>query len=655
MYNKTLRAGKSMYYSQKLAENQGKPKGVWKILNESLNRVSTKNNKINEVKVNNHSISDSHEIANSFNIFFSEIAGNIQKDIPPTTSKPEAYISDTNTEFYLSNCSPENIKDIILSLETKNSLDIEDLSTKVLKKVADSIASPLCYIINLSLELGYYPERLKVSRTVPIFKSGQPDDLSNYRPISCLPVISKIFEKVVSKQLFNYLETNNLLYSLHFGFQPFKSTVHPLIHMVHYISKAFNRNEFVIAVFLDLKKAFDLVDHKILLMKLRKIGIGDIALKWFETYLENRKQFVMVDGALSDFATTINISVLQGSILGPLLFLIFINDFHKSNNLLNLHFADDTSALCKGNNLVELSNFMNLELQKIGTWLRANKLAINASKTKIMIFHPKGKIIPDLRFVFNDNDLDGIINPDLIHPLERIHKNSKPHPAFKILGVYFDENLSFDYHSQVVSNKISKSMYSLNKVKKILPTSALISIYYAIIHPHLLYCLPNVSCTSQTNMNSLFIKQKRCIRFIGNAKYNAHTEPLFLSLKILPLPELIAQQCLYFMHSIEYNYAPFSFFNPETFPRNLNLENHSYPLRNLQQFNVSRLNSSWLKRFPLYTFTTAWNELDISLKSISSKIEFKIKLKKYLLGKLEGFVCTRLFCYSCSYDGRVGN
>jgi len=373
-----------------------------------------------------------------------------------------------------------------------------------------------------------------------------------------------------------------------------------------------------------------------------------VAYKWFESYLKDRKQYVMVNGSLSDTYTTINISVLQGSILGPLLFLIFINDMHKSNKLLNLHFADDTTGLCRGKDLVSMVDLVNNELQEIGVWLRANKLAINASKTKIMVFHPKGKIIPDLHFFFNNNDPGRTVNPNLIYPLERINNNSTPCPAYKVLGVFLDENLSFDYHFQALSNKLSKSIYSLNKVKNLLPLSALKSIYYAIIHPYFLYCLPIISCTRQANVTSLYTKQKRCIRSICRAKYNAHTEPLFSQLKILPIPELITQQRLNFLHSIEYDYAPSSFSSMDIFPRNSDIESHAYPLRNLKLFHVPRINSAWLKRFPFFSFTTAWNELDNSLKLTPSKNEFRFELKRILLEKQDGFVCNKLFCYSCS-------
>jgi len=356
----------------------------------------------------------------------------------------------------------------------------------------------------------------------------------------------------------------------------------------------------------------------------------------------------MVNGKISEFFKTINISVLQGSILGPLLFLIFINDMHKSNALLNIHFADDTTGLCKGKNLNVMVPFVNQELQKIGVWLRSHKLSINTGKTKVMIFHPKGKYVdPNLNFVFDNNDLNCSTNPDLIHPVERI-KNSSTCPAYKVLGIFIDENLTFDYHVKSTLNKISKSLFTLNKVKNSLSTTALKSLYYALIHPYFLYCLPVISCSSQKNINMLALKQKRCIRIICKASYNAHTEPLFHLLKILPLADLILQQKLNLMHSIEYGYAPSSFIENKTFPKNSQIDIHPYPLRNINDFFTPRVRNEFLTRFPFYSFPNCWNTLDPTFQSISNKNAFKYSVKQHLLKRLENFICNKLFCYTCS-------
>ena len=212
--------------------NQKDPKVTWKILNESLNRSSSKSSDIKEIKIHDEVISEPSLIANSFNSFFSEIANEIRTKIPVTKTCPDSFIQASNVNFDFIRCNHSIVKEIILTLETKTSLDIDDLNTKVLKKVADLISTPLSHVINLSFDTGVLPVKLKISRTVPVFKTGSSTNLSNYRPISCLPVISKIIEQMVSKQLYFYVFDNNLLYDLQFGFQPGKSTVHPLMHVI---------------------------------------------------------------------------------------------------------------------------------------------------------------------------------------------------------------------------------------------------------------------------------------------------------------------------------------------------------------------------------------------------------------------------------------
>ena len=173
-----------------------------------------------------------------------------------------------------------------------------------------------------------------------------------------------------------------------------------------------------------------------------------------------------------------------------------------------------------------------------------------------------------------------------------------------------------------------------------------LSIYYALVHPHFLYCLPLISCTSLKNINSLI--QRKCIRTIAKARYNAHSEPLYYELKILPFTDLILHQKLSFMHSIAFSYAPPSFYMDPVFPRNSDIEMHQYPLRNRDQFFVPRCKNLFINRFPLYSFTSCWNELDPALSCIASKNEFKYKLKQHFLDRLSNFECNRLFCYTCS-------
>jgi hypothetical protein len=404
LYNKTVRAAKKLYFDKKLESNKSDPKKVWGTLNEALNRPNAKSNLINEILVNGETFRDSKSIANKFNTFFSEIASKVAADIPYTSCKPEDYLNDTDLNFELGAVTPDEILEIAKLIQGKNSYDIDGVNSKLLKKVIHEVAIPLAHIFTLSFKTGSFPERLKVARTCPIYKSGDKDCMNQYRPISCLPVISKLIEKIVFRKLYGYLSTNKFLYDNQFGFQPGKSTLHPHLKIIDYISKALNNNEIAVAVFIDLKKAFDVINHEILLMKLSKYGVRNNNLSWFASYLRNRKQFVMVNGSLSDFWSVFNISVAQGSILGPLLFLIFINDIFRANSLINFLFADDTTGLAKGSDIFSIGTFVNNELQKLGMWLRANKLAINTDKTKVMVFHSKYKTIPHFDFKFDNND-----------------------------------------------------------------------------------------------------------------------------------------------------------------------------------------------------------------------------------------------------------
>ena len=640
-YNKTVRAAKKLHFNSKIDLNCN-PKNAWEFLNQAIGKNFKSSSNISDIRVRDKIITDPIEIANNFNDFFSSIAEDIVSEIPFTRAKPLDYITEyPDLNFAFKPVNRTKVGEIINELESKSSLDINGYSTILIKKVSSSILTPLTHIINLSLSTGVFPDSLKISRVCPIFKQGDHKEMNNYRPISCLSAFSKIFEKIVHEQLFQYLDANKILNQNQFGFQKGRSTVHALTKIMNFLADSFNNNKFVVAVFLDYKKAFDLVSHDILLKKLEKIGIRGINLNWFKTYLANRKMYTMINGSLSRTMKVINRSVPQGSILGPLLFLIFINDMPNCTNLLSILFADDTTTLACGDDIELLGPIVNTELQKIGTWLKANELSINTSKTKIMIFSQNRKI-PDFNFVFNNNDVLGRQDPNLISSIERIQLTSNT-KTFKMLGVHFDEKLSFDFHCQKVINKISSALFMINRAKHMLSKSSLKRLYFAMIHPHLLYCLPIYSNTSPKNIDKIFKKQKQSIRIINNAKFNAHTEPLFYNSSILPFNELIIEQKLVLLHPIMHNYSK----NNLEFQKLSNVQVHNYPLRNCHDFHVPRTLSTRLCKMPFFDLPKVWNSIDDEIKKISLKKTFKSQIKNLAMDKYANFRCNNLICYPC--------
>ena len=514
LYHKVIRASKQLYLDSNFNKYQKCPKKTWDLLKE-ITFGEKPSQKINEILDNGETINNPKVMATKFNNFFSHIGTTISDSVTPIGKPPEEFVPNypnDKPKFELDNTGPVHITDIIKSFDSKDSCDLDGMSLKLLKAIAVSISVPLAHIFNLSLDNGKFPDKLKLSRIVPVYKSGDPKLCDNYRPIALVNTLSKVLEKIVSIKLTNHLQINDLLYKHQYGFLKGRSTEQNLLHVVNFISQALNKGNFCVGIFLDLKKAFDVCSHDILLKKLKKFGIEGKAHDWFKSYLLNRKQKVDIMGNLSE-ETTINISVLQGTTLGPILFLCYINDIYNASSLATFLFADDTSCLAEHNNLNDLIVFVNCELQKLANWFRSNKMAVNISKTKYIIFRTKGKQIDNNipPVTFNNNEIGVQNDPNNISILERVYIDNpeQEHKYYKLLGVYLDEYLSFDKHVSYICAKLARANFCIKRAANKLSIKALTSLYYALVHPHLLYCNTILNCTSAKNLTKIAKLQKK--------------------------------------------------------------------------------------------------------------------------------------------------
>ena len=391
---KDCRRAERNYLNEKIMTNMNNVKEHWKILNNVMGKMNNKCDFPAAFKSENNWFKNPKVNAENFNTYYSNVGPSTNSSVGNSEKNASHYLSqfkDRNPhEIETHQFSKEDVIDACQSISKKKTCDPYDFSQQAVLNAIHIIAPMLAHIANCSMTEGKCPDLSKVAKVIPVYKGkGEKYLYSNYRPISLLPVFSKIIEKLVYNKIFHFLVRYNILFKSQFGFRRGHSTAHATLDFLQTIESAFLENEYAVGVFCDLSKAFDTLDHNILLSKLDHYGIRGTWLSWLKSYLSNRRQFVDLGGVRSDFKDII-VGVPQGSILGPLLFLIYINDLPASlSKLIPVMFADDTNLVIKGNNLIDLVTVLNRELKSLGDFFKANKLKLNTGKTKLVCFRKK--------------------------------------------------------------------------------------------------------------------------------------------------------------------------------------------------------------------------------------------------------------------------
>jgi hypothetical protein len=601
-----LREAERSYYNSLLQRHIRDIKGTWRAINTIIGKGKTCNPFPTEFIDDGITISSSQEICDSFNRFFTEVGPKLAEKIETIDESPLNYIQNTNQHSMLLRPASEfEVENIVKSCKKKDSNDYHDISMSTLQRVFVSIKAPITHICNLSLTSGIFPEKMKIAKVIPLYKSGDRDVFNNYRPVSLLPQFSKILEKIFNNRLESFINEYNILNEAQFGFRTKCNTTHALLKLIEGITDSIDKRKSTIGIFIDLKKAFDTVNHSILTQKLYKYGIRGLANDWIKSYLQGRKQFVSMNNHKSKLMS-ISCGVPQGSILGPKLFILYINDMCNVTQLFNyILFADDTNLFCSNDDVKVLNRQVNEGLVKLKRWFAVNKLSLNVEKTNYINFSA-AKSNTEMNLMIGD-------------------KNIQKVSYTKFLGVTIQENLSWKLHIAQICSKMMRAIGIMNRMKNLLPQHTLQMLYNTLVVPHMTYSCEVWGSTYSIHLIKIALIQKKAVRIIHRLNYLDHCEHLF-DKKIMKFQDLNKLKISIFMYKIKRKILPLSIQN--LFPSS----NQSIITRQNNDFRLQYARTNNKLHSLSYIGIRTWNSIPITIRNSSSLFIFKKLLLQDMFG-----------------------
>ena len=600
--NAQIIKGKNNYYTNAFHRFRKNMRKSWDLLGELTGKDKRKCDFISLLGETGE-LMEINDVVNKFADHFGSIGRDLDSNLVQNDFSPYEKISRNPHTFNLFPASPSEIATIVSKLKL-TSTDCDHMPVKIFKSIQPRISIPLTNLINASFSQSIFPQVLKLAKITPIYKKGNKKCCENYRPISSLLYLSKIFERCMVNRIISFFHKYSLFSKKQFGFLKGRSTQDAVLNFLESVYDALNSKKHNISILIDLKAAFDTVNHSILLNKLELYGIRGHCNSWLKSYLADREYQVRLQKTNST-RRTVNIGIPQGSILGPILFIIYNNDLPLISDKFNTTlFADDTNFSLTHSDYHDMIPLLNNELEKIYDWTIANRLTINTTKTEALLFTNRHVSIDDQPLLLGGLPVNYVDNA-------------------RFLGVTIDKQVSFKLHINDVVGKVSKHAGILYKIKNNLPLSARLAYYNSFVLPYLTYNILHWGGTNETHLKPLVIIQKRIIRTIADADYLAHTSPLFYKLKLLKLYDLYRFQVVVDTRSkIDKGYY-----------RTL----HDRSTRNNQLACPKFHRLVRTQQSVTFNGPTFWNYLPENIRKIKSLTIFKKKLKNYYLNQYDGF------------------
>lgn len=589
IYNQVINQAKRLHDQRFIQKNSKDKKKIWNIINSKLGKNLKTQNKISYlVDENNAKVTEAKNIAETMNTFFTNVGKNLANSIQQPINSSLILPPMNSQSIFINFTDKEEVTKVINQLKIKKG-GVDGIHSKVLIALVDFISQPLTHILNQCIAHSVWPNCLKKAEVIPIHKANEKFSPSNYRPISLISNIAKIFEKIISNRILNFVHKHKLLSKKQFGFLKKIGTSDALNFLTNLLYDKLDKSTPIAVTFLDLAKAFDTVDHSILINKLFNYGIRGCALELIKDYLNNRYQCVKINGVVSGYQL-INTGVPQGTILGPLLFILYINDLlSQLPNETIISFADDTAVIAIEKSWSLVKQKMNQNLNIISNWLKCNKLSLNINKTEVITFGNYSNSVP-LTFTIS-------INEQIINRVEYT----------KYLGIIIDYRLTWEKHIEKIINKTKYLIFILYKLTNIMSYESLMMIYYAFFHSAVNYGSIAWGGAYNNNLQILQRMQNRLLKIIEKNK--------FITLKTTP--NLIQNfEINSLLHHYDKLSTEYSLSNSVTRNKSLTLP---------KRYKTVSSKNSYVKAMVLF------NALPKELKAIKSVSIRKKKIKKWIL------------------------